>query len=59
MSITESVCLSLDNASSEIQQLEAENRWLQEAHPERAAETDLLTEVQRLKELYEQALGDI
>ena len=59
MSTTESLCLSLDNANGEIQRLEAENRRLRDAHPEQAAETDLLTKMQQLKELYQQALGDI
>ena len=57
MSTTESFHLSLDNANGEIQRLEAENRRLREAHPERVAKAELSTEVQRLKELYEQALG--
>ena len=59
MSTTESLRLLLDNANGEIQRLEAENRRLREAHPERVAEAELSTEVQRLKELYEQALEDI
>ena len=59
MSTTESLRLSLDNANGEIQHLEAENRRLREAHPERVAEAELSTEVQRLKELYGQALEDI
>ena len=59
MSTTESLRLMLDNANGEIQRLEAENRRLREAHPERVAEAELSTEVQRLKELYKQALEDI
>ena len=35
MSTTESLRLSMDNANGEIQRLEAENRRLREAHPER------------------------
>ena len=59
MSTTESLRLSLDNTDEEIQRLEAKNRRLREAHPEGVAEAELSTEVQRLKELYEQALEDI
>ena len=59
MSTTESLCLSLDNANAEVQRLEAENCKLLEAHPEQAAEADLSSEVQRLRELYGQALRDV
>ena len=59
MSTMESLHLSLDNANGEIQNLEAEKRRLREAHPEQVGEAELSTEVQRLKELYEQALVDI
>ena len=55
----EVLCLSLDNANGDIQCLEAKNRRLREAHLERVAEAELSTEVQRLKELYKQALEDI
>ena len=58
-STTESLCLSLDNANGETQRLEAKNWTLQEAHLEQVAEAELFTEVQWLKELYEQALEDI
>ena len=51
--------LNLDNANGEIQHLEAKNRRLREAHLERVGEAELSTKVQRLKELYEQALVDI
>ena len=40
MSTMESLHLSLDNANREIQRLEAENRRLQEAHPEGVAEAE-------------------
>ena len=59
MSTTESLRLMLDNANGEIQRLEAENRRLREAHPERVAEAELSTEIQWLKELHEQALEGI
>ena len=49
----ESLRLSLDNANTELQSLEAENLKLRQAHPERASEVDLLSE------LYEEALRDI
>ena len=50
MSTTESLRLMLDNANGEIQHPEAENRRLQEAHPEQVAEAELSTEVQQLKD---------
>ena len=59
MSTTEPLRLMLDNTNGDIQHLEAENRRLREAHPKRVAEVELSTEVQRLKELYEQVLEDI
>ena len=43
----------------EIQYLEVKNWRLREAHAERVTEADLSIGVQRLKELYEQALEDI
>ena len=43
----------------EIQHLEVKNWRLREAHAERVTEADLSIGVQRLKELYEQALEDI
>ena len=55
----DSLRLLLDNANREIQHLEAKNQRLREAHLERVGEAELSTEVQRLKELYEQALVDI
>ena len=59
MSTTESLRLLLDNTNGEIQGLEAENWRLREALPEQVAEAELLTEVQRLKQLYKQMLEDI
>ena len=59
MSTTESLHLLLENANVEVQWLEAENSKLHEVHPEQAVEVNLSREVQRLKELYEQALRNI
>ena len=59
MATTESLRLSLDNTNAKIQRLEAKNQKLHDDHLERAAEADLSSEVQRLRELYEQALKDI
>ena len=59
MSTTESLHLLLENANVQVQWLDAENSKLREAHSEQAVEVNLSSEMQRLKELYEQAPRNI
>ena len=64
MSRLEAATTELSAVRPELERLQAENARLREDRPELAAEidssvTDLATEVERLKELYAQALRDI
>ena len=59
MSTMESLRLLLDNANGEKQRLEAENWRFREDHLERAVVAELSSEVQQMKELYEQVRGSI
>ena len=59
MSRLEAATTELSAMHPELERLQAENARLWEDRPERAAEIDRAVEVERLKELYAQALQDI
>ena len=59
MSRLEVVRIELEAVQTEVERLQAVNVKLREARPEQAEAVDQAVEVERLKELYAQALQDI